>query len=371
VVELIIVRDKATNESKGSAFAWFRGAADADRAIAQLNMRHAPPDPSGEPGRPLVVRRAQARAGAGGSGSGGGGRAGRHASAPHIEFVMGGGSGGLSSGSGGPVHHTAPGWFDAGYRGGPPAPRLSGGAAGEPQQQQLQFQPAHHPSAVILQQQQQQQQAAANSAAAVMYQPGAPNALSGWQSAAAAAPGGAAGPHHQQQYHQMHQMLLQPDGCLIQQFGPSMDGSASQETSGNLVFSGASATMLSSGPNLVSTTSSGAAGPGGPPHAHLVVAGGGGRSVMQLAEHAGVESLVRDASDPGGSILSTMMQLPLTAAQMQAVNNHIYSIQTMSGAEVTSKAVAPGVFCLVLRGLKPQVDVANQLIAAVLQHSAG
>ena len=62
VVELVIVRDKITHESKGSAFVWYASRTNAERAILQLNLRHVLHDPSGEQDRPLVVRKAKARA---------------------------------------------------------------------------------------------------------------------------------------------------------------------------------------------------------------------------------------------------------------------------------------------------------------------
>ena len=56
------MHDKATHESKGSAFVWYANRADAERAILQFNFRHVLPDPSGDQDRPLVVRRAKTRA---------------------------------------------------------------------------------------------------------------------------------------------------------------------------------------------------------------------------------------------------------------------------------------------------------------------
>lgn len=61
VVELVIVRDKSTHESKGSAFVWYANRSLAERAILQFNLRHVLPDPSGEQNRPLVVRKAKIR----------------------------------------------------------------------------------------------------------------------------------------------------------------------------------------------------------------------------------------------------------------------------------------------------------------------
>ncbi|GFR41383.1 hypothetical protein Agub_g2066 [Astrephomene gubernaculifera] len=62
VVELVIVHDKVTHESKGSAFVWYATRVDAERAVLQFNFRHVLPDPSGDQDRPLVVRRAKTRA---------------------------------------------------------------------------------------------------------------------------------------------------------------------------------------------------------------------------------------------------------------------------------------------------------------------
>ncbi|WIA44420.1 hypothetical protein OEZ86_007184 [Tetradesmus obliquus] len=61
VVELVVVRDKFTHESKGSAFVWYATRADADQAVLQLNLCRVLQDPSGEQVRPLVVRRANMR----------------------------------------------------------------------------------------------------------------------------------------------------------------------------------------------------------------------------------------------------------------------------------------------------------------------
>jgi len=58
VIELVVVRDKCTDESKGSAFVWYQTRAEAERAIAELHLRRVLQDPTGEQDRPLVVRRA-------------------------------------------------------------------------------------------------------------------------------------------------------------------------------------------------------------------------------------------------------------------------------------------------------------------------
>lgn len=58
VIELVVVRDKLTDESKGSAFVWYQTRVEAERAIAELHLRRVLQDPTGEQDRPLVVRRA-------------------------------------------------------------------------------------------------------------------------------------------------------------------------------------------------------------------------------------------------------------------------------------------------------------------------
>jgi len=61
VIELIILRDKITQESKGSAFVWYVTRSMAEQAILQLNLSQALTDGSGKQDRPLAVRKAKAR----------------------------------------------------------------------------------------------------------------------------------------------------------------------------------------------------------------------------------------------------------------------------------------------------------------------
>ncbi len=61
IIELVIVRDKATQESKGSAFVWYATRSMAERAILQFHLRHVLPGAFGKQDRPLVVRKAKAR----------------------------------------------------------------------------------------------------------------------------------------------------------------------------------------------------------------------------------------------------------------------------------------------------------------------
>ncbi len=46
VIELVVVRDRTTHKSKGSAFVWYATRALAEAAILQLNMRRSLSDPS-------------------------------------------------------------------------------------------------------------------------------------------------------------------------------------------------------------------------------------------------------------------------------------------------------------------------------------
>ncbi|KAI8465632.1 MAG: hypothetical protein J3K34DRAFT_487277 [Monoraphidium minutum] len=309
VAELIVVRDKFSHESKGSAFVWYRTRADADRAAALLNARHALPDASGaEPARPLVVRRANTRRPAaafsapGGlagppGGGGGGGRArsssgggGGGAAFDLRALGLGGGGGGyaveyvqLPPGGGPPPSYAllAP----------PPPPPHGGGAP-----------PPGGPQPMVFH-------------------------------AVTSGGGGGAG-----------QQLFVPagEGYALFVAGPPPGGGGGASGSGAAAFS-PSSTLHSSGAPPGAPPPGGASGGSGP------LSGGGG------------------GGDDEGGLLT--MTLPLVAGQMAAIQDHIFSIQTMSGAGVSSQAVAPGVFCLVLRGLKFQIETANQLIATVLQNS--
>lgn len=59
VEDLVVVRDRVTRESKGSAFVWYASRAHAEQAITQFNMRFILPDPTGKQTRPLAIRKAQ------------------------------------------------------------------------------------------------------------------------------------------------------------------------------------------------------------------------------------------------------------------------------------------------------------------------
>ncbi|KIZ04483.1 CUG-BP- and ETR-3-like factor 4 [Monoraphidium neglectum] len=287
VAELVVVRDRFTHESKGSAFVWFRSKADADSAALRLNGCRLPPnDLGGEPARPLVVRRANARRAAAGAGAGA-------------------------------------------FAGAGP------GAAGVPQ-------------AVYAAQQQQQQQFAAAGA----------GSLVGFESVGyvtAAPPQGQAGGGGGEVVH-LQPLVLQaaPSQQLqMQTFGGDAGGSGPSAVgttgpSGPLggLGSATSTSLASSGPAL----SGGSAG----------LLSGSGSAVF--AQAGGGAAAAAAAAAPLHAL-----QVPVPAHKMAAVMPHIYSIQTMSGADVTGQAVGPGVFCLQLVGGQVQVETAHQLVASVLQ----
>ncbi|KAF8055401.1 hypothetical protein HT031_006769 [Scenedesmus sp. PABB004] len=62
VVELVVLRDRGSLASKGSAFVWYAAGEHADQAVREFNMRIwlpvVPGNPASERERPLVVRRA-------------------------------------------------------------------------------------------------------------------------------------------------------------------------------------------------------------------------------------------------------------------------------------------------------------------------
>jgi len=62
VVELVIIRDKATFTSKGSAFVWYGSRLHAEQAIARFHLQHVLPGTEGHGSEPLVVKVARPRA---------------------------------------------------------------------------------------------------------------------------------------------------------------------------------------------------------------------------------------------------------------------------------------------------------------------
>ena len=60
VIQILIARDKATHQPKGSAYIWFQRRREAELAIRRLNgSASAFPDPTNPQARPLLVTVAQ------------------------------------------------------------------------------------------------------------------------------------------------------------------------------------------------------------------------------------------------------------------------------------------------------------------------
>lgn len=60
------------------------------------------------------------------------------------------------------------------------------------------------------------------------------------------------------------------------------------------------------------------------------------------------------------------LSIPLTQQQLQTVNNHLFSVQTVSGAQLHISPGAPGLFHLVISGNKAQVETGRNLVSTVL-----
>ncbi len=59
IIELVVVRNKVGQQSKGCAFVWYATRQHAEDAIGAFNLQHVLPDPTGQQQRPLVVRKAR------------------------------------------------------------------------------------------------------------------------------------------------------------------------------------------------------------------------------------------------------------------------------------------------------------------------
>jgi hypothetical protein len=98
-----------------------------------------------------------------------------------------------------------------------------------------------------------------------------------------------------------------------------------------------------------------------------------GSNVLDLTgEHAplGRSSypLVGDLGAGGGGSSSGLvtMTLTLSSADLQNVSVHLTSLQTLSGVEVASTGLGPGLFRVVLQGSPAQLSTAKELLAGVL-----
>ncbi|KXZ43600.1 hypothetical protein GPECTOR_86g394 [Gonium pectorale] len=306
VVELVIVYDKVTHESKGSAFVWYASRADAERAILQFNLRHCFPDPSGAQDRPLVVRRAKARARGLGSHpayatvigqAGMGGLAG-----PYYQRTGGAGMGGLAAMPGG-----AGGLSIAALASGMDGLQLvdhSGGAAGMGGMAGVGMQGAQLGGGYMQ-----------------------PVAMLGGGGAAVA--GGRQG---------------LSGGTVITLAGqPGGQQAGLYETYGT-------------GDQLLTAAGYGGAGPSGS-------GGSTGYTVMLPAAGGQWDGSMGGAGSGGGNVV---ISIALNGNQLSAVNQHLFSVQTVSGAGLQLSPGAPGLFNLLVSGSKAQVESAKNLIATVL-----
>lgn len=265
VVELVIVRDKATHESKGSAFVWYQTRAQAERAIMNFNIRHVLPDPTGEQDRPLVVRKANTRQ-----------KLPAAMNMMHSHMDHSGLMGDM------PVHLQNPmGSMMQAPMGMPPAAYMAKGSMG---------------------------------------------LASMGMGIDMGAPEGHGMPMGSSAMHMDHPYRMQ-----------SQSSYRSSTTPTNLYDGAAMA-----GEGGMSTGSSG---------------------MVDSQYHMHQSSSSQDL----GQITLSMQ---LSAQQIQLVNNHLYSIQTMSSAQVRVAPGAPGLFYLMISGSEQQVESAKTLISAVLGQSS-
>lgn len=290
VVELVIVRDKATHESKGSAFVWYSARSQAERAILQFNLRHVLPDPMGEQDRPLVVRKAKAR-----------------------NKVMG----------------VAP--------------------------MQMQMHPAMAmvtcggmPAMAVA----QPQMGAYYTAAPIggKLQPGS----------IGLAPGGAAG---------LDQL---PSQAIAMQAGVGVGGYA--QLSNAVVGAGGGSYRMAPGASaqLVSIQGAPTVQEAGLYEAYGSSAGYAAAPTVTAMDPT-MDPYMQAAAATNGAgsgsldqLGSMALSLPLNQSQLTTVNNHLFSVQTMSGASLHISPGAPGLFHLVISGGKAQVETAKNLVTTVL-----
>ncbi len=68
----------------------------------------------------------------------------------------------------------------------------------------------------------------------------------------------------------------------------------------------------------------------------------------------------------GGQMEQIAISIAVNQQQLAIVNNHLYSVQTISGAQLNITPGAPGLFHLVISGSKGQVETARNLLSTVL-----
>ncbi|KAJ9515120.1 hypothetical protein QJQ45_028921 [Haematococcus lacustris] len=359
VVELVIVRDKASHESKGSAFVWYASRANAERAILQLNLRHVLPDPSGQQDRPLVVRKAKSRAnkmgnvlsasmvmggpmGMGGMGPGGGVGGSSSmllgpSSSSHLHPALALLAQNNSALSLSPVQPFYTGLESAGL--GPGSSSSSSnramvgmgmGAPGMPSLQHLGQQgmdslPSH--AALAMQQSQQG-----------MY--GQAGGMPQLQISSAGM---------QANYRGLQPMGLQPTPQLV-----GMQRAAAAED-GGLYNSYARGQMSDHMSDHWPTPA--------------VVGSGMNASAGSSLEALGQQQLQPLPQQQQQQQLA--LSLTLSQQQLSVINNHLFSIQTMSGAQLHVSPGTPGFYHLLVSGPKGQLENAKNLLSTLLGQAQG
>jgi len=305
VVELVIVRDKVSHESKGSAFVWYSSRAHAERAILQFNLRHVLPDPSGEQDRPLVVRKAKARAKAAAA-HGAGATPATAAVHPAVGMLTGGianGGAGLAFGPGAPA-----GFYNAGAHGlglGPAGGMIGNHMVGSTGNGLAKVQAAHMGNGMVPQ-----------------GMDGLPLAMQGMAPMAQAAytPAAAGPPATSAPFRALHSA-----GAAAGATGPM----------------GAQLVSIQGAPTVQDTG--------------LYEAYGAGPNDTPLDPYLGQNGMDNLA-----------MSIPINQQQLALANSHLYSIQTMSGATMQVSPGAPGLFHLVMSGTRAQLEAAQKLVASVV-----
>ncbi|GFR49895.1 hypothetical protein Agub_g12000 [Astrephomene gubernaculifera] len=358
VVELVIVYDKITHESKGSGFVWFETRADAERAIIQFNLRHIFPDPSGAQDRPLVVRRAKAR-------NRGMGPPGPFAAAlghmtpgslvasPYFPHALGFGVGSMAA---------APTSIGMGHMGG--VVGMGGGLSVASLQAGMEGLQLVDGSGAM-------------AAAAAAARGGAGGGLATGMGVGMAGGGMphvvAAGPHAAAAHAALMHQSMGVVGAGAAGSDRSMQGVITLAPGGGQPAGIYHAYGTDDAAAASGTPAATAAAAGGsyPMMLAAAAATGGmpvGVSGGAMVGHAGAAAAAAGGAWDAAAGLrqQAAVTLALNSAQLAAVNQHMFSVQTVSGATLQLSPGATGLFHLVISGGKAQVEAARNLLGSVL-----
>ncbi|GLC35971.1 hypothetical protein PLESTB_000524800 [Pleodorina starrii] len=303
VVELVIVHDKVTHESKGSAFVWYATRADAERAILQFNFRHVLPDPSGDQDRPLVVRRAKTRAK--------------------------------------PLKHAAP--LLGALTQMPPSQQVTTVATTQPFYK-LGHQNMNMVGLSGLEGLQLTDASLAQLAAAS-------GSLGGQQGGVSAGLGVGMGGIP----------TYRPLASLAGQFGVSTDSSSMYDA-----FAGDQQQQMMFGDYSMSQTLQQSAAAAAAVQLDVLGAAQQAAAAVAASQQQHQQQQQAQAAAAQQQIAQSMT---LNQNQLALLNTHLFSVQTVSGAQLHISPGAPGLFNLVVSGSKGQVETAKGLITTVLSHA--